>query len=122
MDYIHIENMQFYSYHGALEEENRLGQRFNVDVSLAVPLQEAGETDDLTKTINYAEVYEATKEVVEGEPVKLIETVAERIATSILTKFSPSIEGVRVKVIKPDPPIPGHYNHVAVEIVRGDYR
>ena len=68
MDYIHLNDMEFYGYHGALPEEKKLGQRFRVTVSLATSLEEAGLTDDLDKTVNYAEVYELCKMVVEGEP------------------------------------------------------
>lgn len=122
MDYIHLNEMAFYGYHGALEEENRLGQRFRVTVSLAIDLHQAGETDDLSKTVNYAEVFELCKEIVEGPPVKLIETVAERIARKTLEAYADKVQGVRVQLIKPDPPIAGHYASVAVDIRRGTYR
>ena len=84
MDYIHLNEMKFYGYHGVLPEETKLGQRFCVTVSLATDLAAAGKTDDLDKTVNYAEVYELCQKIVEGEPVKLIETVAENIAGAIL--------------------------------------
>lgn len=121
MDYIHLHEMQFYGYHGALPEETKIGQRFTVSLSLAVSLQQAGRTDDLDKTVNYAEAYEIVKEIVEGEPVKLIEAVAERIASAMLTGFGDKVEGCRVRVIKPDPPIPGHYRAVEVDISRGKF-
>ena len=57
------------------------------------------------------------KKIVEGEPFKLIEAVAEKIAMIILEQFA-KVEQVTVKVVKPDPPIPGHYHSVAVEITR----
>lgn len=56
MDYIHLKDMQFYGYHGVLAAETTLGQRFRANVSLAVDMTEAGATDDLTYTVNYAEV------------------------------------------------------------------
>lgn len=119
MDYIHLNELEFYGYHGALPEETTLGQRFRVTVSLATDLLEAGMTDNLEKTVNYAEVYELCKRIVEGEPVKLIETVAEKIAGETLQYFSNKVKGVRVVLIKPDPPIRGHYGSVSVEITRG---
>lgn len=119
MDFIHLNDMQFYGYHGALKEENVLGQRFNVSVSLAVDLTEAGTNDDLSKTVNYAEAYTTVQSVVEGDAVQLIETVAERIAAKILTDYTNQVSGVRVVVVKPDPPIRGHYTSVSVEIERG---
>lgn len=121
MDYIHLNEMAFYGYHGALPEETKLGQRFRVSVSLATDLAEAGTTDELDKTVNYAEVYQLCRAIVEGEPVKLIETVAERIAAEVLKAFGAKVSGVRVVLIKPDPPIPGHYTSVAVDITRGRF-
>ncbi|GAY79025.1 2-amino-4-hydroxy-6-hydroxymethyldihydropteridine pyrophosphokinase [Sporolactobacillus inulinus] len=75
--------MQFYGYHGALEEERRIGQRFDVDVSLILDLYRAGSTDRLDQTVNYADVYTKVKEIVEGPPCALIEHVAEKIAETV---------------------------------------
>ena len=121
MDYIHLREMQFFGYHGVLPEENVLGQRFRANVSLAVNMKQAGETDELTNTVSYVGVYDICKEIMEGKAFKLIEAVAETIATRILTQYEGQIYGCRVEVIKPDPPIPGHYKEVAVEIVRGTF-
>lgn len=122
MDYIHLNEMEFYGYHGALPEETKLGQRFRATVSLATNLEEAGNTDDLDKTVNYAEVYELCKEIIEGSPKKLIEAVAEKIAGDLLSRYSTKVTGVRVVLIKPDPPIAGHYASVSVDITRGDFK
>jgi len=121
LDYIHVNEMEFWGYHGVFAEETKLGQRFRVTLSLAVDLQEAGQTDDLENTVNYGEAFTVCRDIVEGEPAKLVETVAERIATGILTKFKGLVKGCKVIVIKPDPPIPGHYRSVAVEITRGEF-
>ncbi|AWE05977.1 dihydroneopterin aldolase [Lysinibacillus sp. 2017] len=121
MDYIHLRDMQFFGYHGVLPEETRLGQRFRANVSLAVDIKRAGETDELDDTVSYVGVYDICKEIIEGQPYKLIEAVAETIATRILTQYEGQVFGCRVEVVKPDPPIPGHYKEVAVEIVRGTF-
>jgi dihydroneopterin aldolase len=109
--------MEFYGYHGVFPEENKLGQRFVVDLSVSVDLKRAGETDQLEHSVNYGELFAVCQEIVEGQPVKLVETVAEKIASGILMNF-PLVSEVTVKVIKPDPPIPGHYQFVAIEITR----
>jgi 7,8-dihydroneopterin aldolase/epimerase/oxygenase len=109
--------MEFYGHHGVFPEENRLGQRFAVDLSVSIDLKKAGETDELEYSVNYGELYSVCKEIVEGKPFKLVEAVAENIAANVLREFS-LISEVTVKVIKPDPPIPGHYKSVAVEITR----
>lgn len=118
MDKIYVNGMEFYGYHGVFPEETVLGQRFAVDLAVSLDLRQAGETDELEHSVNYGELYQVCKEIVEGKPYKLVESVAEKIAASVLTGF-PLIAEVTVKVIKPDPPIPGHYKSVAVEITRG---
>lgn len=118
VDKIELSQMEFYGYHGVFPEENRLGQRFIIDLTVLVDLKQAGESDNLENSINYADLFSICKEVVEGKRYKLIEAVAENIATIVLNNFN-NIKECTVKVIKPDPPIPGHYRHVAVEIKRG---
>lgn len=110
--------MAFYGYHGVFPEETRLGQRFVIDLCVEADLKKAGETDNLADSINYGEIYQVCKAVVEGKPYKLIEALAEKIAGEILAVFQ-AISQVTVTVIKPDPPIPGHYESVSVEITRG---
>jgi 7,8-dihydroneopterin aldolase/epimerase/oxygenase len=100
-DRIIIEGMVFYGRHGVLPAERELGQPFVVDVELWLDLRPAGLSDDLAKTVDYGEVHRLAKQVVEGEPVDLTETVAERIANATLEEH-PLVEVVRVKVKKPN--------------------
>ena len=118
LDKIYVNQMEFYGYHGVFPEETRLGQRFVVDLMVLIDLKKAGKSDQLEHSVNYGELYQVCKEIVEGKPFKLVEAVAERIAEIVLKQFS-LISEVTIKVIKPDPPIPGHYRSVAVEITRG---
>jgi len=116
-DRIILEGMVFYGYHGVNPEERELGQRFVVDLDLEKDLSAAGLSDDLTQTVNYASAYKLAREVVEGQPCNLIETVAELLATVLLSRLS--IDGVRVRVRKPWAPVKGSVlDSVAVEIVR----
>ncbi|WP_430789341.1 dihydroneopterin aldolase [Virgibacillus flavescens] len=117
MDKIIMKNLQFYGYHGLLAEENKLGQRFNVDAELIVDLEKAGKSDKMEDSIHYGHAFEAIEHVVEGAVKNLIESVAEEIAGKLLSEFD-SLLACRIKVIKPDPPIRGHYESVAVEIYR----
>jgi dihydroneopterin aldolase len=110
--------MEFYGYHGVFPEENKLGQRFIVDLMVLVDLKKAGETDELEHSVNYGELFQVCKEIVEGKSYKLVEAVAEKISETVLKQFT-LVSEVTIKVIKPDPPIPGHYRSVAVEITRG---
>ena len=117
MDKIFVEGMAFYGYHGAFPEENKLGQRFFADVIMEMDTRQAAQNDRLEDTVNYAKVYEYAKHVLEGEPVSLVETLANKLSDVLLRQFE-EIEAVTVKVKKTDPPIPGHYDNVAVEIRR----
>ncbi|MEN2766698.1 dihydroneopterin aldolase [Ornithinibacillus xuwenensis] len=117
MDKILLTNMQFYGFHGLLPEENKLGQRFNVDLELFLDTRNAGLLDEMEQSIDYSKAYQHVKKIVEGKAKNLIEAVAETIAEDLLTSFH-LLQACRVKVIKPDPPIPGHYESVAVEIYR----
>ena len=100
-DRILLEGMVFFGRHGALPAERELGQRFVVNVEMRLDLQPAGTTDDLAKTVDYGEVHRLVRSIVEGEPVNLIEAVAEKVAASVL-KHHQSVDEVRVKVAKPD--------------------
>ncbi|NMH67718.1 dihydroneopterin aldolase [Bacillus sp. RO3] len=117
MDKILLNEMEFYGYHGVFQEENKLGQRFRVSVELHLDLRKSGQSDKLEDSVNYAEIYSITKSVVEGEPKNLVESVAEDISSRILNTFE-IVESCKITLIKPDPPIPGHYQSVAVEINR----
>lgn len=116
-DRIVIQGMVFYGYHGVNQSERDQGQRFVVDLELSRELSAAGLSDDLSMTVNYASVYRVAREVVEGPPANLIETVAERLAGAVLDRFP--VEAVRVRVRKPWAPVKGSVlDSVAVEIVR----
>lgn len=101
-DRILLQGMNFYGRHGTLAAERDLGQRFVVDVELFCDLGAAGRSDDLSQTVDYSEVHRIARGIVEGgEPVNLTETVAERIATTVLEEQT-RVEAVRVRVTKPD--------------------
>jgi dihydroneopterin aldolase len=99
-DRILLEGMVFHGRHGTLPAERELGQPFVVDVELSLDLRPAGLSDDLAQTVDYGEVHRLAREIVEGTPVNLTETVAERIAAAILDEH-PAVEAVRVRVAKP---------------------
>jgi dihydroneopterin aldolase len=117
-DRILLSDMVFHGYHGTLPAENELGQPFVVSVELRLDLRPAGNSDDLTKTVDYGEVHRLARDIVQGPPVRLIETLAERIAAGALDEH-PAVEAVKVRVAKPhvrlgDTVLAGS----AVEIVR----
>ena len=118
-DRIRLQGMIFFGRHGTLAAERELGQQFVVDVELHCELRAAGRSDDLTQTVDYSEVYREVRAIVEGPPVALTETVAERIAAVILQHHT-AVEAVRVCVAKPQVRLDGGVlTGSAIEIVRG---
>ncbi|PWI58163.1 dihydroneopterin aldolase [Sulfoacidibacillus thermotolerans] len=116
-DSIFIRNMEFYGYHGVYPEERRLGQKFIISLSLGCDLRAAGRMDDLTLTVDYGDVYNRVKAIVEGRPRKLVEAVAEEIANHLLRSY-PIVHTVTVHLEKPAAPISGIFETVGIELVR----
>lgn len=116
MDNIYFNGMSFYGYHGVFGAEAELGQRFYVDLVLSLDLSKAGASDDLNDTVNYAEIFSCVKQIVEGERYNLVEKLTARIAEQLLVQFP--FREAKVKVTKPNPPINGHYESVAIEMTR----
>ena len=102
--------------HGVLAEERAAGQDFVVDLELTLDLSVAAVTDRVVATVHYGELAEAVVAAIEGEPVDLIETLAQRIADVALAHEL--VDGVAVTVHKPSAPIPVPFTDVAVRIER----
>lgn len=115
-DEITLTGLRVFGRHGVFEEERRVGQHFVIDATLYVTTATAAASDDVADTVHYGEAAERIAAIVGGEPVNLIETLAERIAAALL-----AYEGVRmvaVTVHKPDAPIDREFADVAVTIRR----
>lgn len=103
-------------FHGVLEHERRDGQTFSVDLRFETALEPGH--DDLSATVNYAEVASTVVDRITGAPVQLIETLASHIADDVL-----AINGVRtveVTVHKPQAPVPVAFTDVAVTVIRSN--
>lgn len=115
-DGIHLRGLEFYAYHGALPEEQVLGQKFLIDMDIFLDMSKVGFSDQVEDTIHYGEVYQVIKACVTESRFLLIERLAEEIAGRVLGQFS--CLSVRVEVHKPQAPIPGIFKDVSVEIWR----
>ena len=114
MGLIGVEGLQFYSHHGYYKEEQVLGGKYVVDIYLDVDLTEAAASDQLTKTINYEQIYQLTKSEMEAHS-KLIEHVCKRILDAIKSQF-PTVAYIKVRVSKHNPPLKGNVERVFVEL------
>jgi len=115
-DHVEITGTEPFGRHGILDAERRDGQRFAVDVVLGLDTAAAAAADDLSRTVDYADVAQRLHDVVAGDPVDLLETLAQRLADVCLA-LEPVLR-VRVTVHKPDAPMPVPFDDVAVTIER----
>ncbi len=111
---IRLDNMKFYAYHGVMEQEQTVGNTFGVSIVLEANLQEATETDDLSKTISYADVSDIVKEEM-AVFSQLLEHVCGRIYRRLHAAF-PQISRLEVSVYKYNPPGCGETERAGVTL------
>ncbi|ACP33832.1 dihydroneopterin aldolase [Corynebacterium aurimucosum] len=110
-DRIELTGLECFGYHGVFEEEKKTGQPFIVDITCW--LDTAGIEDDLSRTVNYAELADVAADIVEGPSRDLIETVAEEVAETAMQRFE-ILHAIEVTIHKPKAPIPRTFADVAV--------
>ncbi|MCW2601045.1 MAG: putative dihydroneopterin aldolase [Frankiales bacterium] len=115
-DLIALTGLRVRGYHGVLPEERRDGQDFVVDAVLNIDTRAAAATDDLTATVDYGVLAARLAEIVAGEPVNLIETLATRLAEVCVA--DPRVISARVTVHKPSAPIVQAFEDVSVTVER----
>lgn len=115
-DRIKLTGLRGWGRHGVFPEERRDGQEFVVDVELDVDLDAPARSDDVKDTVDYGVLVEVVHRLIVGEPVNLIETLAQRIAQAAIS-FD-GVESVTVTVHKPSAPVSAALDDVSVTIVR----
>jgi dihydroneopterin aldolase len=115
-DLIELRGLRAHGFHGVYEFERAQGQDFVVDVALELDLGPAAVSDDVADTVHYGELAGRLAAVVGGPPVRLIETLAQRLADVCLADRR--VAAVTVTVHKPEAPIPHEFGDVAVTIRR----
>lgn len=117
MDSIIARGLTFQACHGILPQEKNSPQTFKVDLEMFMDLKQAGQTDNLLDTVNYAQVFSLVEKVVTGTSCNLIEALADKIAGTLLSAY-PILERVGVTVFKPEAPVQGEFSYFAVKIER----
>jgi dihydroneopterin aldolase len=115
-DVITLSGLRVHGRHGVFDHEREAGQDFIVDVALATSTAKAAATDDLAHTVDYGALADTLADIVAGEPCKLIETLAERLAAACLD--DPRVERATVTVHKPQAPIAHRFADVSVTVER----
>lgn len=99
---IELRNIKIYAYHGIMPQENTVGAYYYIDLKIRTDFTQAALYDDLSETVNYAEIYQRVVEVMRT-PSKLIEHVANRLANRLLNDFE-RINQIDIRITKENPP------------------
>ncbi len=119
MAIIALENIHLYGKHGCYDAESMLGGHYELDVFIKTDIEQAALADDLEHTIDYEAVYNYCVEIF-GTRHNLLEALAYKIANGILKKYESAI-GVRVKLSKLHPPLPGQVEKSTVDYATSNY-
>ena len=115
-DRIHLRGLRAFGRHGALPHERAIGQEFVVDAVLWLDTRQAAAADDLSLTVDYGALSSRLAEIISGDPVALIETLAERLAAECL--MDQRVSQVEIVVHKPHAPVSVRLDDVCVLITR----
>ena len=118
-DCIALEALEFFSYHGFYPEENKIGNKYCIDVYVFSDVTIAAKSDKLSGTIDYEKIFLIAKKHTE-KPVKLLEHLAYKIIAEIFETFEEA-EKVKVNVCKYNPPIGGVCKWAKVSIERNKF-
>jgi len=114
MGLIEIEGMKFYAFHGHFESEQIVGNEFLLDLKIETNCNRAAVSDNLNDALNYQSAYEIIKKEME-KPSRLLENVAQRILDALYLNFN-SIEKVKIKISKLNPPMGGEIEKVSITL------
>ncbi len=107
-----MESVKFHAFHGVFNQEQLVGNEFEVSVSIEIPISSGMENDDLEGTVSYADVYAVCKVEMDSSS-KLLEHVALRISNHLLERWPQIIRG-KIKIVKLHPPVAGFMGKAAV--------
>ena len=117
MDKIILKELEIYAFHGVVQEEKALGQKFFLTVELQLNLEEAAINDDLNKTVHYGILADEIVETFTARKFDLIEAAAMAVIRMILNKYK-DVQAVKVLLKKPQAPIQKSLEYAAIEIER----
>ncbi|MDR0797571.1 MAG: 2-amino-4-hydroxy-6-hydroxymethyldihydropteridine diphosphokinase [Nitrososphaerota archaeon] len=115
MDKILINGLQAWGKHGVFDFEQNHSQPFTVDIELWADLLESFTSDDLQNTINYADIYNIVKSVIETQSFQLIERLTYVLLEKIFL-YDKRIQKIKIRVMKNKAPLDGQVNYVGIEL------
>ncbi len=116
MGQIALEGLEFFAFHGYYDEEQKIGNKYGVDLYLKTDLHAAGTSDKLAETVNYEVLYRVVL-IEMQQPARLLEHLAHRILDRVMNEF-PRVRRRRVSVSKFNPPLGGICHRAQVTLTR----
>jgi dihydroneopterin aldolase len=110
-----IEKLDIYAYHGFFSEEERLGQRFTLDLVLATDIRASAISDALADTVDYGKVVAVVTQAFTARRFNLLEAAARAVALAVLDAFPP-VTRIEITLRKPAPPIPATLASVGIRL------
>lgn len=105
MGLVSLEGLEFFAYHGYYDEEQKVGNKYSVDITVKADLKEAAQHDSLQETVNYEALYEVVKQEMQVRS-RLLEHIGYNIIQTVFREFS-SVKWVEISISKFNPPIGG---------------
>jgi dihydroneopterin aldolase len=116
-DTIFVSGLLIHAHHGVMAHEEKVGQRFVIDLELTTDLATASRSDKLADTVDYGKIVDTTTEVFTRRSYRLIEAAGGAVADAILAKFD-NVSAVRITVRKPHAPIAAIFGDAGVTLTR----
>ena len=116
MDIIRLDNIDLFAYHGVAPEEREAGQQFTLEVELYTDITDAGRSDDLAATLDYAAAYSIVADTFCAKPYHLLERAAWRVLEELFKALPVDEIGIRVRKVAP--PIDGFTGGAEIELLR----
>jgi dihydroneopterin aldolase len=116
-DTVFVSGLLIHAHHGVMEHESKVGQRFVLDLELAIDLKDAARSDKLVDTVSYAAIVETASRAFTAQSHRLVEAAAGAVADALLAGFA-AVTTVKVTVRKPHAPIAAIFADVGVTLHR----
>ena len=117
MDHVRVENLCIHGFHGVMEQERKIGQRFYVDIDVLTDTRAYTKDDEYSKAVCYGGLCKTAQAVSDAKKYKLIETFADQIARAVMLRHE-NVPEVSVTIRKPSAPIAASLDTVSVSITR----
>ena len=116
-DTIFVTGLLVHAHHGVMEHDEKVGQRFVIDLELDIDLRPAAASDRLADTVSYSSLVEVANRAFTTKNFRLVEAAAGAVAETVLSSF-PRVTAVKVTVHKPHAPIAAIFADVGVSVLR----